>query len=125
MKAKMIKVEIKDLDEVLKEAGEVMKELAEGKKVELKGPTVVFQDLKIMRRVLSERRLELLRAVRRHRPSSVYELAKLLNRSLRSVQYDVKVLSELGLLELEKISDRRTRSVPRVPYEKMVFEVAV
>jgi len=125
MKTKRIKVEIRNLDDVLKEAGEVMKDLAEGRKVEPKEPAVVFQDLKTMRRVLSEKRLELLRAIRRHRPSSVYELAKLLNRSLRSVQYDVKVLSELGFLELEKTSDRRTRSIPRVPYEKMVFEVAV
>jgi predicted transcriptional regulator len=125
MKVKTIKVEIKDLDAVLKEAGAVMKKLAEGKDVEPREPAVVFQDLKTMRRVLSEKRLALLRAVRRHRPSSVYELAGLLNRNLRSVQYDVKILSELGFLELKKDGNRRVRSVPSVPYEKMIFEVAV
>ena len=64
--------------------------------------------------MLSEKRLELLRTVKHRKPDSVYELAKLLGRPLRAVQYDVKVLSELGLIELEKNEKKpRKKSGPR------------
>ncbi|WP_297058692.1 HTH domain-containing protein [Thermosulfurimonas sp.] len=126
MKVKTVKVEIKSLENTLAEARSVMEAVTKGKAVKPKGHAVVFPDWRTMRKVLSEKRLELLKAVRKHRPASVYELARILGRNLRSVQQDVKVLSELGFLELEKNPQgKRDRLTPKVDYDKVVLEVAL
>ncbi|MBX6422868.1 HTH domain-containing protein [Thermosulfurimonas sp. F29] len=117
-------MEIKSLEETLREAQAVMETLAKGKVAKPGKYVVVFPDCKTMRKVLSERRLELLKAVRRHRPKSIYELANLLHRNLRSVQQDVKILSDLGFLELERNPrGKRDRLTPKVAYKKVIFEV--
>ena len=126
MKVKTVRVEIKSLEDTLAEARSVMEAITKGETVKPKGYAVVFPDWKTMRKVLSERRLELLKAVRKHRPASVYELARILNRNLRSVQQDVRVLSDLGFLELEKTPQgKRDRLTPKVNYDKVVLEVAL
>ena len=83
MKIKKIYIGIKSLDASLKEAGGVFTQLAKGKKIKPKS-AVYFSNLKEMRRALTERRLELLKTIKDERPSSVYQLSKLLNRRFPS-----------------------------------------
>ena len=126
MRVKKVKIEIKSLEEILAEAGAVMENIKKGKPTKFQGYAVVFPDWKTMRRVLSEKRLELLKAVRKYRPASVDELALILNRNRRSVQQDVRLLSRLGFLELKGSSrGKKDGLTPRVNYDKMILEVAL
>jgi predicted transcriptional regulator len=121
MKVKTIHIEVKSLDSALKEAGEVFEKLAQGKTVKKKD-AIYFSNLKEMRRALTEKRLELLHIVKKQKPSSVYELSKMLHRDLKNVLQDVEYLRELGVLEVEETNDRK---IPRVEYDKIALEVAV
>jgi predicted transcriptional regulator len=60
---------------------------------------VTFVDLETFSRVLSPRRVELLRHVRREPPRSVRALALALGRDYRRVHEDVDVLVGSGLLD--------------------------
>ena len=75
MKIKKIYIDIKNLDDSLKEAGEVFEQASRGKKVKQK-TAVYFSNLREMRRVLTEKRLELLKTVKEKEPTSVYRSCK-------------------------------------------------
>jgi predicted transcriptional regulator len=60
-----------------------------------------------MRRVLTEKRLELLKTIKEKEPSSVYDLAKILHRDLKNVLQDVAYLQELGIIEVTDTGDKK------------------
>jgi predicted transcriptional regulator len=60
---------------------------------------LVFESWDALTRVLTGKRMELLRYVRRHKVSSVRALAKALGRDYSNVHADVQALTAAGLLE--------------------------
>jgi predicted transcriptional regulator len=121
MKIKRVKIEIRSLDNALKEAGEVFEKLSKGETVQKK-TAIYFNNLKEMRKVLTEKRLELLKAIKDKKPASVYELAKMVNRDIKNVLQDLSYLQELGLVE---ITETRDKKIPHVGYDKIALEVAI
>ena len=61
-----------------------------------------FADWETMVRVLSAKRLELLRHVHQHPARNIRALAEALGRDYRRVHEDVKALEAAGLLERDK-----------------------
>ncbi|HUT83280.1 MAG TPA: hypothetical protein VMX95_01420 [Thermodesulfobacteriota bacterium] len=120
-KTKKIYIDIKSLDASLKEAGEIFELASKGKKIKQK-TAVYFSNLREMRRVLTEKRLELLKTIKEKEPSSVYDLAKILHRDLKNVLQDVAYLQELGIIEVTDTGDKK---IPQFRYDKISFEVAI
>src|ERR1700752_4177776 len=60
---------------------------------------LAFESWDALARVLTGKRMELLRYVRRHKVASVRALAKALNRDYSNVHADVQALTAAGLLE--------------------------
>jgi len=58
-----------------------------------------FEDLSMLLAVITPRRLEVLRTLRRQGPMSVRALATTLARDYKNVHTDVRALEEAGLLE--------------------------
>lgn len=101
MKIKKVIIEIKPLKKVLKEFAETYDKIEKGEKVTPKS-SVVFSDVNTFRKILSDKRIELLSAIKHQNPHSTYELAKLLDREYKNVYEDVKLLEDLGLINREK-----------------------
>lgn len=125
MRVKNITIGIKSVEAMLNEAKDVMKHLEHGEKVSKKKTGVYFESLEVMRKAITEERLRILRVIKEKHPSSIYELAKMLNRNLKNVSDDVHYLADLGLIELEKTKDGRERTTPFVNYEKILLEIPV
>jgi predicted transcriptional regulator len=121
MKIKRIKIEIRSLDNALKEAGEVFEKLSKGETVQKK-TAIYFNNLKEMRKVLTEKRLELLKTIKDKKPASVYELARMVHRDIKNVLQDLSYLQELGLVEITETKDKK---IPHVEYDKIALEVAI
>jgi predicted transcriptional regulator len=121
MKVKKIFVGVRPLDDVLKEAGETFEDLLKGKTIKQKR-AIYFASLKEMRRVLTEKRLEILKAIRDQKPSSVYELAKMVDRDLKNVLQDLSYLQDLGIVS---VIDTGMKKVPHFDYDRISIEVAV
>lgn len=121
MKIKKIFVGVRPLDDVLKEAGETFGNLTKGKAVKQKR-AIYFASLKEMRRVLTERRLEILKTIKDQKPSSVYALAKMVDRDLKNVLQDISYLQELGIVS---ITETGVKKVPHFDYDRISIEVAV
>ena len=61
---------------------------------------LAFESWDALARVLTGKRMELLRYVRRHKVTSVRALAKALKRDYSNVHADVQTLAAVGLLDL-------------------------
>lgn len=122
MKVKKVKIGIRSTDEVLTEAADTMKSVAEGKKVRPKGRRLFFTSPEALRRFLTPKRLELIRLVRKRRPSSINELAVLARRDFKRVYEDIVSLSEAGLVDLAK--DKGRKKAPRVA-DELRLEIVV
>lgn len=66
--------------------------------------------------------MEILKTVTRHEVKSIYELAKLVNRDFKNVYSDVKLLSEVGLLELKETHGSRKGLQPIAKFSGIDFD---
>lgn len=125
IKTKELKLYMEDTEEFKKKIKKELREIDRGKSKKLKEDSISFQSLDQLREFLTPKRLELLRTIRHKKPSSIYELAKLVSRTPENVNTDLKFLEKLGFVEITKVKEIRKKSVPEVSYDKMTLEIAV
>jgi predicted transcriptional regulator len=68
---------------------------------------IYFESLTAVRKILTDNRLDVWRAVRDKKPESITQLAEILGRGFRPVHRDVMLLKELGLIKLIEGPGRR------------------
>lgn len=124
MKVKNIRLEIKSESEFINEAKGVMRKLSKGTNVKAKS-VISFESLSVMRKFITDERLRILTTIKKHHPSSIYELAKILKRDTKNVSNDVNYLEGIGLLEVKKTNKGRSKSTPLVNYDKILLEIPV
>ena len=124
MKVKKIDIGIKGLEESFQDFAQAWKALESGKRIK-REKGIYFESIDTMRGVLTNNRLLILKAIRKHNPKSVYELAKLLRRDIKNINQDLRLLSDIGLVTLEATEVDRKRVTPQVDYTKIVLEITV
>ena len=124
MKIKNIVVEVKSIEETLKEVKEIMGAIKKGKSVKKK-ESISFNNIDIMRKVLTNKRLGLIKAIKKYKPKSIYQLAKIVKRDSKSVNLDLKILSNLGMVDLKSEEKGRENIVPKVDYEEIDVAIAI
>ena len=124
MKVKNIKIAMKSEDELFQEVKNVWDKTEKGEKLK-RHEGLYFENLKAMRKVLTENRLRMLKVIRKEHPSSIYELAKFLKRDVKNTFDDIHFLADIGLIELRKTKEGRERNTPVVNYEKILLEIPV
>ena len=124
MKVKNIILEVKPLKKSLDEFAETYEKIAKGAAVKKKN-VLSFDSVEVMRKILTPRRLELLRMIRYSKPKSIYGISKLVQRDAKSVNTDIKVLESLGMLESEKSKSKREIITPRVNFDKIRVEITI
>ena len=125
IKAKELKLYIEDTAEFKEKIKGELRAIDRGKAKKLGEDSISFQSLDQFRKFLTPKRLELLRVIRHKKPSSMYELAKLVSRTPENVSTDIKFLEQLGFVEVDRIHDVRKKSVPEVNYNKMTLELPI
>ena len=124
MKARNIKIGVKDLRTVLDETRETMERIAAGQVVQ-QVRDVNFTSYEAMRKLLTPRRLELLHVIKAQSPGSVYQLAQFLGRDAKHIDDDLAVLANVGLIELRKTAKGKKKFVPCVTVDKIQVEITV
>lgn len=97
IKLKRAKIVVQPIAGVKAEWGLALKG---GTKREYPEGTIFFTSLTAVAKALSPTRLELLGAILRQKPESIYALAKSVERDFKNVYGDVRILSQIGLIEL-------------------------
>lgn len=86
-------------------------------------PAVVsFETAKGFRKLLTDRRLELLRSLMTEPADSIRALAGRLDRNYSTVHDDVETLAEYGIIQFQQEGQSKQ---PFVPYETIEFDVTV
>jgi predicted transcriptional regulator len=86
-----------------------------------KGQFVIcFPDFATLGKVLTGNRLQILAAIRSHKPNSIQELARVLKRDFKNVYQDVKFLADFGLVQLSSAGARKP-AVPKAVYQEIVL----
>lgn len=124
MKVRNIKIAIKSEDELFDEVKGVWEKLEKNEKVK-KHEGISFENIEAMRKVLTEKRLKILKTIKKEHPQSIYELAKMLHRDIKNTFDDVQFLADAGLIELKKTRDGREKTTPTVKYDKILLEIPV
>lgn len=124
MRVRNIKIAIKSDEELFKEVKEVCEKLEKGEKVK-KHEGISFENLDVMRKVLTEERLRILKTIKKEHPSSIYELAKILRRDIKNTFDDVQYLAQVGFIEIKKTKEGREKATPIVKYDKILLEIPV
>ncbi len=118
------RIEIRSLEDGIADFRTAWKAAATGKPVTPRQGTY-FTSLEAARKVLTPKRLELLRVIRRDRPASISQLAQLLGRDFKNVHADVQALAGYGLVSLTTTRSGRRTSTPRVAFSVLEFRIAV
>lgn len=123
-KTKIVEISVRPVREVLKEFAAAFEKAQKGEKIKPHFG-ISFESIDGLRNVLTKRRLELLSMVKHKKPQSVYELSKLLNRDLKSVNTDLKVLEASDFIQFEKVNHGRHRLIPKVSFDNIKITVEV
>lgn len=124
--AKTLTIQIEPAREALESFRQTFKALQVGRRVHRRAG-VYFTSIEAARNLLTPTRLALLRAIRRHRPRSIYGLARLLNRDLKNVQEDLRLLQEYGLVRMTRkrgVGKRKVKT-PEALFEEIALKVAI
>jgi len=121
MKAKRIKIGFKNMRTALNDFVETGEALTRGEEVKEEAG-VYFTNIEAFRKAITPRRLELLNIIKAARPGSINELASLARRNIKNVAEDMKLLAQVGLLEIEEIQNRMA---PHVDYDEIDVRIAV
>lgn len=81
---------------------------------------ISFPDFETLGKVITGARLELLKAIRVHKPKSIQELARVMKRDFKNVYQDVRLLADVGLIELKESGPRKA-SKPEAKYSEIVL----
>lgn len=85
-----------------------------------------FEGLAVLRQILSNEKARLLHVIKTQKPDSIYDLAKKLGRSFKSVRDDVKLLERFGFIELtEEKTKNRIRHKPELVVDTITINVNV
>jgi predicted transcriptional regulator len=105
---KIMKIKIQSKDDFNHDLHEMAKAVDRGEFAKVKKKSeIVFESLTAIRKILTEKRLEVWRVVRDQKPESITHLAKILHREFRSVHRDVMLLEDLGLIKMIEGPGRR------------------
>jgi len=85
-----------------------------------------FSDIAKIRSLLSNEKARILHVLKTKQPNSLYELAKLLGRDFKSVRQDVKLLEELGFVEMIPIhKGKREKLKPLLVLDELKLNIEI
>ena len=121
MKLKKVKIIVRPIEDVKKEWTQALK--GKVNSIQPKG-VIVFTSLSAIAKALSPARLELLGVILKQKPASIYALAKLVERDFKNVYSDIRLLVEIGLIDLKLHEGKRDAARPVAKYSGYEVDLA-
>jgi predicted transcriptional regulator len=115
-------VSVKSTSQVLADAKRAFKDVKENKRRASKYTEISFTDIREFKKFVNN--LDVLVAIRRHKPQSIYELANLLERDPANINRIVGFFENVGVIATEvKIVGGRSVKTPIVNYSKIEWDL--
>lgn len=118
----MVKIVIADWDEITKETIHAV----ENRIYQKEDNIIYIESLEAASKLLTPERLKMLGVIKRNKPASLYELAKLTGRDFRAIHRDVGIMSNFGLIQKQnKKSGKRKRVQLGVRAKEITLSVPI
>jgi predicted transcriptional regulator len=122
MKIKKVMLKKGNLDAFF---AEVEKDLRQKKIKDGCEPVIYVEDINAFKKILTEERIAILRAIKEKKPNSVYSLAKMLKRDRSTVTTDLAILKNAGLIEIKEEQGVRFMTRPIVDYDRLDVSIEI
>jgi len=120
MSLKKLNINFKSKDEFL---AQIKSALTENKKANDNFDELVFDDISSFKRFMSSNKVEVLMAISRRNPESIYQLAKIVNRQYPHVLKDVKQLQNFGFIKLVDCNGDKKQIRPELLFDYDMIKV--
>ena len=114
-----LEIRIKSLENSVNKFKNVFKKLSKGEKVE-KEEYIAFSSVEELNKILTKKRLDLLKFIKQNDISSVKELADKVDRNYKNVYTNLKLLEQLGIVELK---EEKGKIRPIVLYDELDIKI--
>ena len=85
-----------------------------------------FEGISSLRHLLSNEKARMLNIIKTQNPNSIYDLAKKLGRSFKSVSDDIRLLQRFGFIELTKEKTKnRIRHKPEIVADTITIHINI
>ena len=85
-----------------------------------------FEGVSSLRHLLSNEKARILHVIKTQKPSSIYDLAKKLDRDFKSVRDDIKLLERFGFIELiSEKTKNRIRHKPEIISDTITIHLKI
>ena len=83
-------------------------------------------DIKLLRKIFSNQKTKILYFLKHRKPSSIYSLAKMLNRDFKSVYHELKLLERFGFVEFHaEKKGKREGMRPILKINELIIKMSV
>lgn len=116
-KKKQLRLKVSSLEESLSQFKDVWDKVERGEEIETPLEIMSFENALVLMKMLSPKRLELIRELHEHERISIRQLAKQVHRDYSNVHHDVQSLYQIGLILKDKTGKYY------VPWDTIVAEI--
>jgi predicted transcriptional regulator len=85
--------------------------------------TLIFSSVTAYQKFMTEQKYAILAAIRVLKPTSIYQLAKMVGRDFANVKRDCAALAAMKFITLIKVNDERGTLVPELSFEYDTIKV--
>ena len=111
-------IQVQDLKNSRRDFARDYQQIEKGKKMNVQKMT--FANGGLFRKFLTEKRLELIKIIKEKKPRSIKEIERLTNRDYKSINIDLSVLKEIGILDMIK---ENNRVMPRIKFDEISVKI--
>ena len=115
----VLKISAKSFEEFKEDSLDKMEEFEDGEDVP---HSLSFEDPTKLRKILTEKRIELIQFLMDNDVGSIGDLAENLDRGLKEVGEDLNLLEEYNIVRIEK--DGRAKR-PSVPFDRIEIDIGI
>ncbi len=124
MKSKTLKITFEAWEDFKDRTRNELKEVIKSKKRFIQPPDVlIFASVAVYQKLMSEQKYMILAAIHNLKPTSVYQLAKLVDRDFANVKKDCDSLVGAGFIVLEDTGDNRSTKIPKLKFNYDTIEI--
>jgi predicted transcriptional regulator len=124
MKNKTLSIVFESWSDFKSRTQKELREVATNKTIHVHPQDVlVFDSVASYQRLMSEQKYMILAAIRNLKPTSIYQLAKLVERDFSNVKKDCETLEASGFILLEDSGDNRGTKIPKLIFDYNVIEI--
>ena len=120
MSFKILEIHIESLDQFI---GKINGALFEGKHLKPRKNVINVGSVETFKKIMSSHRLEIIIAIARLKPESIYQLAKFVDREYAHVLKDCKSLETFGFIKLTESKTAKRQSTPKLVFDYDLIRV--